>query len=110
MHMLEEKGVQLDPRPGHMAYSPNTGGPGKLILDPEASIGALRHEVQHFLDVEAGGYKSLSHYFANPAERWTLEFRAYTQETKIARQIRDFDIGRAIVKQMREVRAKILGD
>ena len=38
----KDMGVTVVPREGTMAYSPAAGTPGQLILDPDASIGALR--------------------------------------------------------------------
>ena len=41
-----------------LAYAPGTfpGSPGQIHLHEDASIGALRHEYQHFVDDQAAGY------------------------------------------------------
>lgn len=54
---LREEGVDVVFRKGVMAYGPQAapGTPGRLIIDPDASIGALRHETQHYLDDKAQG-------------------------------------------------------
>jgi hypothetical protein len=80
-----------------------------MILTEDASIGALRHEFRHFLDMRNAGFPSFGRYMANPDEFWQIEFNGYVQEVNIARSIGRFDIGRAIVEQMRVRRAQILG-
>lgn len=40
---------------------------------------------------------------------WRLEFRGYMEEIGVARQIRDYDAGRAILQEMRARRFEILG-
>jgi len=109
MQDLSDAGVKVNFRDGQLAYSPQTGGPGGMILDPDASIGALRHEYQHFLDVRAEGYPGIGHYLENPTEFWRLEYQGYMQEVGIARQLREFGIGRDIVGQMRTRRLNLLG-
>ncbi|WP_254495152.1 hypothetical protein [Brevibacillus sp. RS1.1] len=49
-----------------MAYAPKGNGPGQLNIYEDASISALRHEDQHFLDDKAKGY---------PAAEVTYEFK-----------------------------------
>ena len=46
MARLDGAGAEVDMRHGSMSYSPSavTGEPGRLILDPEASYGAVLHE------------------------------------------------------------------
>jgi|GEM_PF-2532673 len=46
-------------RQGSIAYSPGLrkGAPGQLIIDPDASISALRHEHRHFIDDKLAGFK-----------------------------------------------------
>jgi hypothetical protein len=60
---LKAAGVEIDYRAGSLAYSPAKGGPGKMVLDPDASIGALRHEYQHFLDIQAAEFPGLGAYY-----------------------------------------------
>ncbi|MEU6858197.1 hypothetical protein AB0B28_04890 [Glycomyces sp. NPDC046736] len=53
----EDKGVEIRSRPGGIAYNPGgPGDPGQIILDPDASIWALRHEMSHMRDNEAAGW------------------------------------------------------
>jgi hypothetical protein len=80
-----------------------------LVLDPDASIGALRHEVRHFDDIAIGGYRDLGYYYRNLDEFWRLEFRGYMEEINLARQAREFGAGRQILEQMRARRLELLG-
>jgi hypothetical protein len=106
---LRRAGVEIDLRPGAMAYSPATGQPGRFIFDPDASVGALCHEMRHFRDVRDDEYPGLRYYLEVPARHWRLEYLAYLEEVKLARQARRFDIGRRLLDIMRAVRGRILG-
>jgi len=68
----------------------------------------LRHEVRHFDDISAGGYKGLGHYYQNSSEFWRLEFGGYMEEINMARQAREFGVGRDILQQMRARRMELL--
>ncbi len=76
---LREAGAEIDFRPGSLAYSPEKGGPGRIIFDPDGSIGALRHEMRHFRDTRDAGYPGLGAYLSNPHLYWGMEFRAYME-------------------------------
>lgn len=69
-----------------MAYAPKGNIPGQLNIYEDASISALRHEYQHFLDDMAKGYPKLdvTYEFKN---RIIMELRAYMVEIKEADQI-----------------------
>jgi len=108
LRQLREAEVDIDFRPGSLAYSPTRGGPGRIILDPDASMGAVRHEFRHFLDIQEAGFPGMGPYLANPKEFWRLEFRGYMEEINLARQLRDFETGRKIVEQMRARRLELL--
>jgi hypothetical protein len=107
---LKDAGVDIDHRPGSMAYSPARESPGRMILDPDASIGALRHETQHFRDIRAAGYPGMGPYLMDPLARWRLEFRAYMEEIKFARSQRDFESARELLRLMRQEKAQIFGE
>jgi hypothetical protein len=64
MSRLEHAGAEVDMRHGSMSYSPSavTVQPGRLILDPEASYGAVLHETSHFSDDEAAGFPGLRYW------------------------------------------------
>jgi hypothetical protein len=55
MAKAKDMGVSVVSRPGTMAFEPAFGQPGRLLLYPDASIGALRHEFQHVVDDAALG-------------------------------------------------------
>lgn len=107
MGELRAAGVQIELRPGQLAYSPSPGRAGRILLDPDVSIGALRHEFRHFLDLRARGYPSMAYFFTDIAAFWLLEFRAYMEELRLARQLREFGIARSLVQQMRARREQI---
>ena len=86
---LDRAGVDVDMRPGSMSYAPSAvdGQPGRLILDPEASYGAVLHEMSHFSDDEAAGYPGLRHWLEDPAVTADGESRAYQAEIDYANSI-----------------------
>ena len=92
-----------------MAYGPqpNSGKPGRLIIDPEASIGALRHENQHSLDDKALGFPSMQGLFAAKV-RWQMEYNAYMKEASLARDIQAFDAGKQLVDNVRTEKQAII--
>lgn len=95
------RGVEVIFRTGTLAYSPSENDPGRMILDPEASIAALRHEYQHFLDDAAEGFPGMSHYLRNAALFAKIEKRGYLREIETARETGNDDLVPAIVAQMR---------
>lgn len=97
---LERTGVEIDFRKGQCAYSPAKGQPGRIILDPDASLGALRHEFRHFLDVRDDGYPGLAYYYVHVDLFVRLEKRAYREEIVIARELGDRRLVRRILIQM----------
>lgn len=106
---LEASGVDIATRPGSLAYSPSRGNPGRMILDPETSIGALRHEYQHFLDHRAAEFPGFRPYFENPAEFARLEVRGYMREIHTARETGHADLVPAITQQMRARVRELMG-
>lgn len=108
MSRAEGMGGTVVSCPSTMAYEPALGSPGRLLIDPDASIGALRHEFQHIVDDAALGHPGLR-VMADSNQFWRLEFRGYMQEINTARDILDFDAGRAILQERRQRRMDILG-
>jgi YD repeat-containing protein len=105
-----DMGVGVRYEPGRLAYEPalRSGNPGTLILDPDASIGAVRHEWRHALDDAQLGHPGFG-LMADSEAFWRLEYRGYMEEISLARQTRNFDVGRQIVDEMRARRSEILG-
>ena len=108
---LENAGVKFINRPNNFAYGPAStpGKPGRFIFDINGSIGALRHEMRHFRDDLDAGYPGLATYLKDPNLFWKFEFRGYMEEVNFAREQRDFESAREIVKLMRNRRKEILG-
>jgi hypothetical protein len=70
---------------GTMAYSPaSQGNPGELVIDRNASLSALKHEYQHFLDDMASGWSGRRIMYEDYKERIMWELRAYMTEIKEA--------------------------
>jgi hypothetical protein len=109
MKELEGAGVKVEQRAGSLAYSPEKGGPGKMILDPDASIGALRHEYQHFLDIQAAEFPGIGAYYKDLPEFARVEVRGYLREIATARQTGNADLVPKIVEQMRARVKEVLG-
>lgn len=107
----ESIGVSVDVRAGStLAYEPalRSGSPGRIILDPDASIGAIRHELRHALDDAAMGFPGFramadSRLFAR------MEIRGYLEEIGVAREIGRRDIANKIWGEMRMRYREIMG-
>jgi hypothetical protein len=78
-------------------------------LDPDASIGALRHEFKHFTDFRDAGFPGIGRYMAVPNEFAGMEVRAYMEEINLARELGQNDVAADIVAQMKKRFAEILG-
>ena len=111
LDLAKSMGVDVEYRAGTLAYEPalRSGNPGRLILDPDASIGAARHEVRHMLDDADMGYPGFR-LMEDSQAFWRLEYRGYMEEINLARETRNFDAGRKILEEMRTRRMEILGE
>jgi hypothetical protein len=107
-----EMGVEVTFREGALAYgpSPSPGQPGQLVLDPDASYGALLHEMQHLRDDRAAGWAGMRGWFEDPVVRYENEVRAYQQEIDYARSIGDEESVKRLNQLIREEYAKIFGE
>lgn len=105
--MLEREGVDVTYRSGAMGYWAVPDSPGRLLLDPEMSISALRHETRHFLDDKAMGYPGMGHFFNDLDARWKFEFNAYTEEFNFARSLKEFGVGYGLIELARREKALI---
>lgn len=100
--MLEHEGVEVAYRSGAMGYWSVPDAPGRMLLDPDMSISALRHETRHFLDDKALGFLGMGYYFTNLDERWKFEFNAYMEEINFVRGLREFTVGHELVGLARQ--------
>ncbi|WIM97874.1 WXG100 family type VII secretion target [Actinoplanes oblitus] len=108
----EAAGVEITFRSGGLAYgpSPSPGRPGVLILDPDASYGALLHEMQHMRDDRAAGWAGMRGWFEDPHVRYANEVHAYEQEIRYAESINDRDSVAKLKDLVREEYRKIFGE
>lgn len=100
--MLKQEGVEVSYRSGAMGYWAVAGEPGRMLLDPDMSIAALRHETRHFLDDKKLGFPGMGYFFLNLEERWKFEFNAYIEEINLMRSLREFDTGQKLVRLARQ--------
>ena len=107
---LEHRGIEVAYRPGSMSYSPNSesGKPGKLIMDPDASYSAWLHELQHLADDEASGWQGMK-ILSLPYEELAFEERAYRLEIDFARKNGYSKIAKRLERLLFERRQEILG-
>lgn len=106
---MADNGVEIVYRDGAMAYSPGLvpGAPGQLIIDKNASMSALIHEHQHYLDDVASGLPGMRQlYEKNP--RIIKELRAYMKEIKIADKLGLKDVSAQLWGNYRQEREYIL--
>lgn len=84
-----------------MAYTPglSAGEKGRVVIVPDASIGAWRHENRHVLDDEANGWPGFR-YYNTKAKMIRYEHRGYAEEIAIAGEIGSKDL----MKKIRRLR------
>jgi hypothetical protein len=112
MARLDAAGIEVDMRPDTMSYSPSavTGQPGRLILDPEASYGAMLHEMSHFADDEAAGFPGLRYWLEDPAVTAAGESRAYQAEIDYANSIHEPEIADKLEELKAQRISQLLGE
>ena len=83
--------------------------PGQLLIDPDASLSALKHEYQHFLDAKAEGFPTMGEQmFKNRKKRIIKELRAYMVERKEAYRLGLKDISNPLFENYRAEREDII--
>lgn len=85
---VKDAGGEIIYRKGGIAYGAGLrqGEPGQLIIDPDASITALRHEHRHFVDDRAAGFPGFAGMF-DVNFRLKTEYNAYKLEIVEMRKI-----------------------
>jgi hypothetical protein len=99
MSELDAQGVSVNMRSGEYAYGPSSrpGQPGNVVVDPDASLSALRHEYGHFLDDQALGFPGMRFYMENPSLRLASERSQYLGEIRTARELGDQTARRELI-------------
>jgi len=99
-------------RYGSMSYSPSAvqGHPGRLILDPGASYGAVLHEMSHFSDDEEAGFPGLRYWLEDPAVTAAGESRAYQAEIDYAKSIGETGIANKLEELKAQRISQLLGE
>lgn len=105
---IDRAGGTIEWREDALAFSPRYGEPGTVILDPDASISAVRHEAGHFFDDLALGHPGLGYYLENPIVRWQSEFSSYIREIRLARRLGDTEAAWMLLQDARAERLLIL--
>ena len=92
---LQNQGVEIVHREGVMGYSPAKGKPGQLVIDDNASYGALLHEKQHYLDDLKQGFPGMKYHFQTK-NRLKMELNAYMEEIHLAESLGRKDIANSL--------------
>ncbi len=92
---LQNQGVEVVHREGVMGYSPAKGKPGQLVIDDNASYGALLHEKQHYLDDLKQGFPGMEYHFQTK-NRLKMELNAYMEEIHLAESLGRKDIANSL--------------
>lgn len=92
---LQNQGVEIVHREGVMGYSHAKGKPGQLVIDDNASYGALLHEKQHYLDDLKQGFPGMEYHFQTK-NRLKMELNAYMEEIHLAESLGRKDIANSL--------------
>jgi hypothetical protein len=98
---LKQAGCRFKWRENAWAYDPENGKAGFIILPPNASFSALLHEAKHFWDDFELGFPCFGFCMRQPDLRWRMEFWAYVEELKFARENKDLELAKEILENMR---------
>ncbi|MGW0434071.1 WXG100 family type VII secretion target [Micromonospora sp. NPDC003197] len=103
-------GVEIIHRDGGIFYTPGTrrGSPGQLVIDPDSSISAIRHELSHIRDDLAAGWRGFEGVYDRDF-LWASEERAYMLEVNYAREIGRDDLAEELLQLMRDRKNEIYG-
>ncbi|NOV01566.1 hypothetical protein [Paenibacillus planticolens] len=106
---LKDSGVEVIYRNDAMGYGPlKKGQPGQILMDPEASMSALRHEYSHFLEAQKKGFPSAAESYQDWEGRITDEFKAYSIEIEEAKRLGLDNVVKQIQKNFEEEKQYII--
>lgn len=103
---LRSKNVEIARRKGAMGYQPSPvpGKPGRIVMEPDASISAWEHEFKHCKDDEELGWAGLR-VFSDTEKAVKFEADAYAVEVELAKQLGYNDIAEKLQK-LAEIRIR----
>ncbi|MCH7229916.1 hypothetical protein L0U85_03440 [Glycomyces sp. L485] len=106
----ESYGVEIRHRPGAIFYTPGLrrGQPGQLVIDDDASISAMRHEMSHVQDDKNAGWRGFEGAYDKDF-LWASEERAYKLEIGYAHQVGRADLAAELTQLMAERKTEIYG-
>jgi hypothetical protein len=106
---LEANGVEVIYREGGLGYGPlRKGEAGQILLDPNASMSALRHEYSHFIEAKANGFPSAAQSYQDWEGRIADELKAYTIEIEEAARLGLDDVVNQLKKNFEEEKQYII--
>lgn len=107
----KNKNVEIKSGTSSMAYSPGLkrGNPGQLFVSENDSIGAWCHEMQHMRDDEKDGWAGFAG-LTDIDRRARMEYNAYKEEIKIAKEAGRKDLVKQLVELCKEEIKRIGGD
>lgn len=100
---LENDGVEIVYREGVFGYSPSKGQAGQMLIDENASITALMHEYQHYVDDKVADFPGMEYHFQTK-NRLKMELNAYMKEIHFAESIGRKDTANELFKNYMDER------
>ena len=84
---IEKLGVKIEYREGTMCYqpSPMSGKPGQVVIEPDASYPAWKHEEKHVMDDYESGWLGFR-LIVDPKRAALMEKAAYDIEIELAKR------------------------
>lgn len=93
-----------------MGYSPKIGEePGTITINKDASLSALEHEVQHFINDKEANWPGWASLF-DPEARINNELMCYQKEIQLAKNMGNEELAEKLWKNFLEEVEKICND
>jgi hypothetical protein len=106
---FKEAGGDLLERVENYGYSPMKNRAGQIIIDPDASITALMHEYQHYLDNKELGFPGQQVLYSDMEMRIELERRAYMAEIEYLHKLGYYEVENLLWENFEDEVKKIRG-